>query len=276
MAESTLSLALDDLRAVVGHFLGYGRGGSGQTLYGETTWTTAQINDIAQCVKAGLRQFYYPPVVPGVSQSNYQWSFLRPTATITLGSGYSRTNCPDDYNGMIGRVTASSSSTSVQSWAIEKTGEGIVREAFAKSPSMTGRPLLIAERPLKGETALSGQRWELYVYPTADMDYTFQVPYSVLPDYLTGSAPYCLGGASHAETIKASCLAIAEQEMDDQMGVNTAKFMERLAASISEDRKLKPASIGYNGDRSVYRGRDGRMYPGVGWAGVTVNGVQPY
>lgn len=64
-----LAITLADLRAEVQRFMGYGR---------TTAWislnTTFQ-SDVTSIIQRGLRQFYYPPVLPGEA-SAHQWSFL--------------------------------------------------------------------------------------------------------------------------------------------------------------------------------------------------------
>ena len=55
----------------------------------------------------------------------------------------------------------------------------------------------------------------------------------------------------HSETILESCLAIAEQRLENSSGIHTQKFQERLAASCAMDRQLQtPDTMGYNGDQS--------------------------
>jgi hypothetical protein len=99
VAESTLSLSLDDLKGEIGHFLGYGRG----TVFGEPAWTTPQSNNITAVLKSGLSQFYTPPPTqPG--QAPHTWSFLRPFATITLTSGESVVALPDDFGNFEGAI----------------------------------------------------------------------------------------------------------------------------------------------------------------------------
>lgn len=264
--ESTLSLKYGDLAGEVGHFLGYGRGADG----GDVAWTGAQEAAIESCLKSGLRQFYFPPPVEGVSGS-HDWSFLRPTAQVTLASGESSVKLPDDFGGFEGEVTLVSSSTAY--CPVPLVNEGQVRRWHAESPSSTGTPRAAALEPLKGTGGRDrGQRFRLAVFPTADAAYTLSFCYYVLPDALTDALPHAYGGTVHAETILESCLAVAEQRLDDSAGVHTMKFRERLMASISLDRRSKPQKLGYNGDRSDWPGLDykGRRWPNA----VTVNGVE--
>lgn len=265
MPEPSLALTYDDLRAEVGTYLGYG-GDSAE-------WDDQQESDIESAVRSGLRQFYWPPPLEG-QPGGYDWSFLKPTASLALEDGDQTVALPDDFGGVEGRITVSPEDSQVFS-PISLHNEGYVREQYSAFPSMTGRPSVAAVRPLKGTTKTQGQRHELYVFPEADDDYTLNVSYYVNPGYLDAAFPYHMGGAQHAETVLESCLAIAEQRKDDQMAVHTMKFQERLRASIAADRKLKSQLLGYNRDRSDERHRllPGR-WPYVGNR-VTFNGVTP-
>ncbi len=254
--ESTLSLAVSDLESEVGLFLGYGRG----ALVGDAAWTSQQQALISSIRKSGERQFYYPPPMEG-QEGSYDWSFLRPQVSLTLARNADTTvppgktsvvALPDDFGGFEGQIYVADTSAS-SFWAVPLVGPGMVQEEFARIPSMTGRPKLACLLALKGTTLTAGQRFQLQFFPRADAQYTVSFQYYVHPDALSGNQPYAYGGMAHAETILESCLAIAEQRLDDAMGVHTAKFGERLAASISHDRRNKPQLLGYNDDRSDRR-----------------------
>lgn len=245
MPESTLNIAYLELQKDIAFFLGW------QT--DPALRSTSEQTAIDSFTKSGLRQFYYPPPLDG-QQMVYEWSFLRPQATITLLEGEQSVTLPDDFGTLDGEVMISD--TSSINCPLKVFGEGSIRAAYLGSPELTGRPEMVAVCPLKGTTVNTSQRWSLLVYPIADADYTFTIAYSIHPNYLSGTLPYAYGGPAHAETILASCLAVAEQRGDDSMTVNTVKFRERLAASVGYDRRLKPQQYGYNGDRSV--GRRGR------------------
>lgn len=224
-------------------FLGYGRGAA----FGDVAWTTSQAASISSCVKSGLRQFYSPPPIGGAV---YSWSFLTPSFSAVLAQDEQSIDLPDDFGGIEGRVTISISGSSMWS-PIKIDGIGTVQNLFAAYPEQTGNPRVGAIEPLKGTGLASGQRFRLAIFPIADQDYTLQFTYYVLPSALDGSRPYCYGGAAHTETILASCKAAAERDLDDMSdGPQYRHFMECLAASIAVDRRFRPQSLGYNGDRS--------------------------
>lgn len=265
--ESTLSLSLNDLSGEVGRFLGYGRGAP----FGDAAWTKDQQAAIDSCVASGLRQFYFPPAVPP-DVSSYDWSFLKPVYTTTLAQGNSVVTLPDDFGGFEGDITISTTVSQV-TWPVMLVGEGQVRQRYSQLPAASGRPIVASIQPLKGTGISKGQRFQLFFFPLADATYTIQFAYYVLPDYLTQSLPFSYGGMAHAETVLESCLKIAEERLDDSSTVHALKFMERLQASISLDRRLKPQRLGYNRDNSDWRGwgeRRDRHWLNL----VQVNGIQ--
>lgn len=252
--ESTLSLKYSDYVNKVAFFLGWSNGV-------EFVKTDDNIREqvlLDECVASGIRQFYYPPALPpqGFHQSSqqpYEWSFLRPIVTLTMMIGEKTIALPDDFGGCEGEMTVLSDSTTTVPWAIRFYNEGMIREAYAKAPTATGPPTMAAIVPVKGTTSIRSSRQQLEVYPLPDQAYVVQFQYELLGEMLTGSNPYVYGGAAHVETILESCLSIAEQRIDDMVGVHTMKFKERLAASIALDRRNKGSAMGYNGDNSDVR-----------------------
>ena len=267
MAESTLSLGLADLRSEVGHFLGYGRG----VAAGETAWTTPQLNGINAVIKSGVRQFMSPPPL-GPGQPSHDWTFLKPTASLAVAADDEAVPLPDDFGGIEGDLSVSNADGTYGLWPVQLAGEGVLRQNHSANGDSRGRPTMAAVRPLKGTTETTGQRHDLYLWPKADGAYTIGLTYYVLVDAQTDLLPYALGGGTHAETLLESCLAVAEERLDDAMAVHKAKFMERLAASVSLDRRMMPAILGYNGDNSDALGWSRRDEHGR--SRVTYRGIQ--
>lgn len=252
MAESTLSLAVTDIQAKVGAWAGWGRGAN----FGETAWTVQQQAALDDFTQSGLRRFYYPKPQEG-SRESYCWTFLRPTTTLTFEAGASTVPLPDDFGGLEGPITLISSSGII--WGpVQIFNPGQVDEKYGVMPTTSGRPRMASVQWNKGTTQVAGQRAQLYLWPLADTLYNLRLQYYVLPDYLTGNAPYALGGMAHVETILESCLAVAEERLDDfpeGTGPHGVAFQNRLLASISVDRRSKAQTLGYNGDNS-----DGRHW----------------
>lgn len=274
MAESKLTMAMSDFFAETGDYLGYGRGLDN----GDIAWTDAQTRDITSQVNSALRTFYFSPQVdPRIPA--HSWTFLRPAASVSLAAAASSAPLPDDFGGFEGPLTVQAASGSVGGyWPVDIVSEGQIDVRFALTPSASSRPMMAADRVLKGTSLTSSSRREIYVYPLADQAYTLRVQYYLLPDALTAQNPYAYGGAAHSETLKAGCRAAAERYLDNQEGVEHANYLRLLAGSIDYDRKHLPKTLGINTDRSDNFGRSYPGFPQGAWSylgPITFNGQQP-
>ncbi len=264
MAESTLSAKFKDLTGEVGFELGYGRGADN----GDPTWNTEQQNAVTRCTKGALRRVYF---------CGYQWTFLQPTKTLSLPSGANTIPLPDDVGGLEGNIFITSP-TGTLWWSLMIGNIGDVYQHEADYPTSTGRPEYACVEPYRAPTALSSDRQQLHFWPLANTDYTIKVRYYIRPDYLDGSFPYAYGGPEHTETFLAAARAVAELVLDGIAdGPMEMHFQRVLEQSKIIDQRLKPQTLGYNGDRSDYKdarygGLAGRFNQGYI---VTFNGQTP-
>lgn len=166
MSESTLALAFDDLRQEIGQFLGYGR-----TI---AAWAAAQSALIEALLHSGVRRFYWPPPLPGQAIA-HEWSFIKPTTTLTVNAPYST-----------GTVAVTNGSAIV-------TGTGTVFPSWAASGVIKvagGVPYTIATRDSNTQVTLdvvyAGTTASLQKYELSQEDYD-------LPDsfgHIEGSLTY--------------------------------------------------------------------------------------
>jgi hypothetical protein len=178
------------------------------------------------------------------------------TYTITAYGVY---RLPDDFGGIYGHMTFATGTGAYERLTIRS--EGQLRHLLQDSNS-TARPKCAAIRPVASSASL-GQRFDLLVSPIPDSDYTLYYRYIILQDKLTQTNRYPLGGMAHAETVKAACLAAAEQSLKDVKGPKWELFMERLSQSVDYDQRANRAeSLGYMSDNSDqlegFRGPHGR------------------
>jgi hypothetical protein len=273
VAESSLSLKFGDFMAYTGDYLGWGMGDT--TPYSDVAWGARKTADLTKMVSSGVRMFYYPPILPGERKA-HSWSFLDiNSVTLTLAAAASTITLPDDFlsiAGPIGLITADGGP-----WPGDikvRPGRDIL-SMFEGQPDRTGWPLAVAVEPIKDTALTTGQRFQLRVFPAADVLYTFNIRYKIAPDAITALKPYIYGGVQHSETVLAACMAAAEIYRDNLKpgeGARYAWFMSRLASSVSLDRDLSPELIGRNRDRSDDdMGRVRARGNGI----VTVNGVIP-
>ena len=111
-----------------------------------------------------------------------------------------------------------------------------------RSDSDTGAPKYIAVRT-KTFSPTTGQRFEAIVYPTPSSAVNSKVltfQYVTLPDTLTNTNIYPMGGARHSETILSAVMAAAESRNDDDpAGPYMARFQQMLQSSIRQDKQTK-------------------------------------
>ena len=239
-SESSLSLSLTSLRKEVGwYWLGERTSGN---------WSSDETDQIDEIIYSGLRQFYHPPAVPG-ERIGYKWSFLEPVTTLSTVDGTEDYTLPASFGGMLGPLTYAAADN--RWYPVDLTGEYRIRILRQRDfNSLKSYPQAAAVRA-KTSNGSDGQRFELLVWPKPDDAYTLSYKYHAIQAKLTTSNPYPLGGQMHAETILESCLAIAEQRMENQSGVHSQKFVERLTASVAHDKLYNtPERGGYNADRS--------------------------
>lgn len=238
--------------------------GTGTTFYALMVGKTITINSVDYTISA---------VVPGGAavgaltvtsntgtQTNQQWS-------MTTDGTY---QAPDGFGGLIGKPTIGYLETTSYG-PLSIVGEFDIRNRQQRDIS-TGAPKRIAIRSQTVTTTTSqGTRWEFIVDPFPDDVYTIRYQYRILPDLITSTVAYALGGSQHAQTLLEACLAAAEMVTSDVQGPHYAEFMRYLGASIEYDKSLTAqATFGYNGDGFIDDETLGRN-PGLY---ITYNGVQ--
>lgn len=239
----SLALKYEDLAGEVGHFLGYGRGES----FGDPAWPADEAKTIDRCVQTGYGWFIRTPAAQN-ERPAYAWSFLSPTGTVDTVADEREVLLPIGFGGLNGSVLVDDGRT------LTRAAEIAVLKLHAANTTTTGVPSIFALVTDKDTTHDHGQRMRLLVYPTPDDAYTLTFSYYFMPAALSNPRPFAIGGPEHHETLKAACIAAAEVEQDDAMGVRYKMFLDRLAASIAFDRDhRKPTNLGYNGDRSDRR-----------------------
>lgn len=235
MPGISLSLTVSDIRQCVGDFLGYGRGEDA----GMPAWDSKMVLDLKEILQSGFNRVYNPAMILG---TQYEWSFLKLTTTLTLASGITKQLLPKDFKSLDGEVYLESST--VATFAIKMMNDAWLTEIQARNSDsdMTGSPQYVAVQSER-KVGTGEQRKSLLVYPIPDESYTIRFRYTINPEHvLENEYPY--GASEHSELLKESCLAVAEQRFDDRMHVHTAAFKELLIAAVNADRQLKGGSLG--------------------------------
>ena len=213
-----------------------------------TLWSTEDLDEIDSMIRAGERQFYHPLPVAG-DRKGHIWSFLRVIETLKTVSGRDTIALPPDFSGFSGPITFKSSDNA---WLpINVTGEYRIRQVKQQEYSTVNTfPQMAAVIPVRAQMG-EDQHHLLKLYPTPNAAYTLSFEYIRRPPGMDDDNPYPICGQEHAETLLASCLAVAEQRLSEEEGKHTRNFEKRLAASVGFDRQAHaPDHMGLNNDHS--------------------------
>lgn len=241
----------------------------------ESTWDFQTYGRLDSIVQSGYHQFCYAPpqeelahrggvdsvttdgeVSTGAEPSEQQkdrrnraphaWSFLRGLEQLSLVAGQTEYDAPEDFTGIVGDLIVTTGEG-----RLPIVGDDQLRSLLAKDGA-AGTPKYVAVRPkiLDGK---GSQRWKIIVYPAPDKAMTVTFRYTLTPGRFDAENPYPLGGRQHAETLLASCIAVAEEREGAVRGMPVgaaySKFMQRLAASIHLDRQASRPT----GDGTTWR-----------------------
>ena len=260
MAESGLSIGFTELIGETGKFLGYG-------YKAYASYSAAKQVELSGIVQSGVRRVYYPPAI-NKDTLGYEWSWLRPTTTLSIESGTADYDLPDDFGRLVGAFHYPEDKY-LDSIAEVSVGKLLSMRSYA---SNTGSPKYVAVR-FKTEDRTTGSRQEALFYPESDDDWTLLYEYEAYSGALSTSYPYPLGGMKFAELYIESCLAVAESRINDEIGNHAQQFQTLLIDAIARDRKHGAQFYGQMGHKEsnaveFRRGWTGSTYP------ITYNGIE--
>ena len=243
MAESTLSLGIDEFEIEVGRYLGLGA-----TV---ANWTTEETARVDRHIQAGVRRVYYPPPIKE-GDIGHEWSFLKRRASglgaagsTNITTGVASYVLPDDYGGGLTgfQSIASSNLRDIRIIDLDELN------GLNASNNRSDVPEYAAIFPTSTGVVTTGQRWSLIVYPTPNATYEVRYKYDALTDKLvTSTNPFPLGGGRLSELYKSAILAEAEYAEIDTRGPKHSEFMAQLANAVAYDNQL----IEKNEKRSIF------------------------
>jgi len=179
--------------------------------------------------------FYFPPISPDLPQG--EWEFLRKQDSITMLNATASYSLPDDFGGTM--IDNSISFAGAQR-TLKKQTEEELRQMTAMEPSI-GQPLYYAIEQ-SSFVAANGTRWSISLYPVpgpTENNTAMQFRYARIPDLLTNTNIYPIGGAQYGQTLLYAFLAAAEDMVDDGSVVYQQKFEQSLAQAVRVDMDMK-------------------------------------
>jgi hypothetical protein len=197
------------------------------------TFPTNTVTALAELVVAGVAYAI------ASRDSGTQITLVDTSVTIAGGTSYSIVyslyDLPAAFGGLEGTMTYRPGANT-SGGHVEQVSAGEL-DRRRQASYATGKPTRLSVEA-KTFDPTAGQAWRARLLPAPDAVYQLFYRYNVIPVALDGTNLYPVGGPIHAETLLESCLAVAEQRMDDNASLHTQKFMERLGVSIELDRLM--------------------------------------
>jgi len=165
------------------------------------------------------------------------------TVTVTPNGNY---QLPDDFGDLADDIVFEADGHSRRCGTVPYTE--ILQDRI--DADITATPAKAAIRS-KSSDGTAGQRQELMLWPTPNADLTLLLPYNVLVNALSSSAPYPLGGMRQSSLIRASCLAVLDELHFVLRHGWQAGFERELIAAISKDYDTLPDTLGCMHDPAV-------------------------
>jgi hypothetical protein len=201
--------------------------------YGSSGPTGTDLTDAQDFVKSGYLSFL----------TSYDWTFRRRYTTLSFGSGTYIYELPEDYGGIRTRPQFTSQTGYPP---MEERADNEIEELRSYGEN-AGYPEYYAI--IAGQyTPETGQRYEFKVWPTPNQTWTLYYSYYSLPSMMSNDTDIPMGSADSSECLKQFCLAAAEGESDETVGVQKAIRDEELGKAVAADKRKEPREQGYAGD----------------------------
>jgi hypothetical protein len=158
---------------------------------------------------------------------------------------------PDDYVGMTSQGFTFRPGAST--W-----NNAVIRQAGMQQIDIANEKITSSNTPImfgiRVKTFSGTTRYSAVFHPAPNAAYTLDYYYRVMPNMMTAANPRPYGGLSHSNLLLSSCLAVAEEKMNDTSGLHQAKFQQLLMAAIDLDERANtPQSFGVDPQRFTNR-----------------------
>ena len=212
---ANLRLTYQNIYDRVSHFLGLTPEG--------TTPTGTDLTTCEDICQRGLRQFLYP--IDSRTGEYWEWSFLRPSYTMTLLDGTWRYQLPEDFSSIITDPVYSEDDGFKQ--MAKTTPDNIANLMAAGAVDYAPYYYAIVTSDYDPEI---GEFEEIMFYPKPDSTYRVQFYYKSDPTKASDADAFLPGGVKSTEAILENCLAVAESQEDEVLGIHT-----QLAGKLTQD-----------------------------------------
>lgn len=252
-----MRLSYADMRLRVARYLGYGES--------SVAWSDEQRNQIESVVIAGVRQFLTPTtVLINGREVQHEWSFTRlVTGTVTTVAGTATYDLSETGTfELVGPLTFAADEGYP---ALVRINEGDMRNMRAAADA-EGVPRYYAVRVDNFGGAISGPKQEIDLYPTPDAAYvlTYQAQQQWTEPFEGDVITFPGASVFYDEAVLASCLAVAERELDDGgTGQHQQEYLRKLTDAVRRDIAVNAPDTYGSMNRPYDTHGPGHRFPGV-------------
>jgi hypothetical protein len=196
-------------------------------------------------VYRAYRRFLYP--VSFVTKKPHIWSWLIKEATLQLEAGKDTYLLPEDFDDL--HRTFMYTMNTGRYGAITKTSMNklMMEKSYNAENSW---PLMCATHPETVSKTVD-QNKKVIFWPAPTGVYQLNYSYVCEPPKPTVATDLFLGNALTDETLLQVCLAVAEQESDEIVGVQSQLADNQVQALILKDTNDAPDTVGYVRDGNI-------------------------
>lgn len=221
---ASLIFTFQDLYNEVAKFLG---------TYGSSGPSGTDLTDAKDIVNNGYRAF--------IQASD--WSFLKPEMELATQSGDWKYDLPEDFGSLLAGFQFDDDDGYPP---LEERSVEWIRDQRATN-TFTSWPEYYALRTISLDKNI-GTKWELMLYPTPDAAYTLHYRYKAVPTKLESDDDIPVGGPELSLLLREFCLAQAETDKDEKVGVHNQKLSMMLNQAKQIDKRRNPHNLGFNGN----------------------------
>ena len=200
----------------------------------------ANATDLAAAkdiVYRGYMKFLMP--VSPKEEETYIWTWLRQPWKITFEPNKWEYPLPKDFDRFFRKIQYDGVADGNQ---MEQVSErSIMRNR--SNLEFTTYPYSFAIRTVKFDKVVGSVK-EMIVYPTPSNRSVVNSTYVMTPAKPEVITDYFVGGPVESEVILQCCLAVAENQEDEKIGVETKKAIDLIQALIKKDKGSAPNTVG--------------------------------
>jgi len=198
-------------------------------------------------VYRGYMKFLLP--VSPKDEEIYIWSFLRQPWKLNFEPNKWEYPLPKDFERFFRKIEYDDEQRIAR---MEKTTERKIMRS-RNNLQFNSYPTEYAIRTAKFDKKV-GSTKELICYPTPTARSIVNSTYVMTPDKPEASTDYFIGGPMESEVVLQCCLAIAENQEDEKIGVETKKAVDLIQALIRKDKGTAPDTVGIVHDANISAG----------------------